>query len=283
MHAFNGSYDGEHLNHTAFPLGGLGAGMVCLDGVGSLSHVSLRNKPDILNQPQMYAAVCLRQPEGNVARVLEGPVLRHKVFGSGGAGGVGGTGKGSSTFGLPRFTNVAFEPRMPFATVRLDDPSLPIAATLTGFSPFIPNDGDNSSLPAAALEYELTNTSPQRVEGVFSYHAINLMKLHTPDTPDPAAHRVRRIDNGFVLSQSGRPEAIHEEGHFAITALASDVHVDAAWFRGGWFDAWTLVWNHVQAGDVVDNWPHDDGGLASSGASLCFLGTGGEKQKSEGE
>ena len=43
---YNGSYTGEHLNHVAFPLGGIGAGMFCLEGTGALSHVSLRGRAE---------------------------------------------------------------------------------------------------------------------------------------------------------------------------------------------------------------------------------------------
>ena len=42
---YNGPYQGEYLNQIAFPLGGIGAGMVCLEGNGCLSHVSIRHQP----------------------------------------------------------------------------------------------------------------------------------------------------------------------------------------------------------------------------------------------
>ena len=40
--AYNGSYTGEFLNRLAFPIGGMGAGMFCLEGTGSISHMSVR-------------------------------------------------------------------------------------------------------------------------------------------------------------------------------------------------------------------------------------------------
>ncbi|MFN8580343.1 MAG: hypothetical protein U0163_05105 [Gemmatimonadaceae bacterium] len=42
--AYNADYEGARLNRLAFPMGGLGAGMVCLEGTGALSHVSIRNE-----------------------------------------------------------------------------------------------------------------------------------------------------------------------------------------------------------------------------------------------
>src|SRR5213075_606889 len=103
--AFNGPYTGEHLHHVAFPLGGIGAGMVCLEGTGALSHVSLRHKPDVFNEPAIFAAVCVkRRGKPNIARVLEGPVPDWKKFGSPGSG----NGSGGSTYGLPRFREATF-------------------------------------------------------------------------------------------------------------------------------------------------------------------------------
>ena len=45
---FNGPYENEYLNRVAFPMGGIGAGMIALEGTGGISHVSVRNRPDIL-------------------------------------------------------------------------------------------------------------------------------------------------------------------------------------------------------------------------------------------
>lgn len=57
---YNSVYAGERLNRIAFPMGGIGAGMVCLEGTGALSHVSLRNHPDVFNEPMVFAAVCVK-------------------------------------------------------------------------------------------------------------------------------------------------------------------------------------------------------------------------------
>ncbi|MBN1637079.1 MAG: hypothetical protein JW920_11220, partial [Deltaproteobacteria bacterium] len=78
--AFNTTYTGECLNRIAFPMGGIGAGMVCLEGNGCISHVSVRHHLDIFHQPFMFGAVAVRGLE-NGAKVLEGPVQDFKIFG----------------------------------------------------------------------------------------------------------------------------------------------------------------------------------------------------------
>ena len=35
-HAFNGDYTGKYLDRVSFPIGGIGAGMFCMDGTGSV-------------------------------------------------------------------------------------------------------------------------------------------------------------------------------------------------------------------------------------------------------
>ena len=60
QHTYNGPYAGKHLDRVAFPLGGIGAGMICLEGTGTLSHVSLRGQPNVFNEPLMFSALCIR-------------------------------------------------------------------------------------------------------------------------------------------------------------------------------------------------------------------------------
>src|SRR5215467_3792114 len=62
--AFNSPYVEQYLNQIAFPLGGIGAGMICLEGTGALSHVSLRNRPEVFNEPCIFAAVSLKGQPG---------------------------------------------------------------------------------------------------------------------------------------------------------------------------------------------------------------------------
>lgn len=78
---YHGEYLGECLNQVAFPLGGIGAGMICLEGTVALSHVSLRNHPEVFNEPCVFAAISVKGKRPG-ARVLEGPVPARKLFGA---------------------------------------------------------------------------------------------------------------------------------------------------------------------------------------------------------
>ncbi|HEY4205185.1 MAG TPA: GH116 family glycosyl-hydrolase, partial [Puia sp.] len=252
---YNSTYTGEYLNRPAFPVGGLGAGMFCLEGSGAISHMSVRNKPEIFLEPSLFAAITVKGFK-NGAKVLEGPVPAWKFFGQRGTG----NGAAGTTFGLPRFAKASFAAKFPFGTVKLQDEDLPLTVQITGWSPFIPTDEDNSSLPIGALEYKFVNKGTTTIEAVFSYNAKNFMA-----TAKDAANSIGRIDNGFVLEQEGTAEKPFLQASFAIFTDDAGTIVDHCWFRGGWWDPITMAWNAVRDGDIKATEPVDKD---APGASL---------------
>ena len=232
---FNGKYQKEYLDKIAFPIGGIGAGMFCLEGTGAISHVSLRHYPDVMNEPYTFAAIYVKGVE-NGAKVLEGQVPTWKLFGPAQSG----LGRGDKTYGLPRFEEAVFQARFPFATVDLKDKDMPLAAKITGWSPFIPTDADNSSLPVGVLEYQFTNTSDKAIETVFSYNTKNFID---------GQGTIRGVKNGFVLEsdQNNSGLAIYVDNAAAV--------VDHCWFRGAWFDPQTVVWDNIRYGRIADKQP----------------------------
>ncbi len=97
-------------------MGGIGAGMFCIDGTGSISHMSVRNKPDVFNEPCMFAAISVKGIE-NGTRVLEGQVPDWKKFGQPGSA----NGSESTTFGFPRYREANFTAKFPYAYIELHD------------------------------------------------------------------------------------------------------------------------------------------------------------------
>jgi len=255
-HRYNAEYVGDRLHRVAFPMGGMGAGMICLEGTGALSHFSLRHRPEIFNEPCTFAAVCVKGKK-NIARVLEGPVPGWKLFGQPGTG----NGANGTSFGLPRFREASFRARFPFGIVTLRDKDVPLAVEITGWSPFEPNDPDNASLPVAALECRFTNNSSATIEAVFSWNARHFMAIGN----NP--RWVLRAADGFILKGGAGKDKPHEEGAFSATVNDPNVKVNCAWFRGGWFDPLTMAWRDIAAGACVERQPVREGG-ASPGASL---------------
>ena len=117
---------------------------------------------------------------------------------------------------------------------------MPLAAKITGWSPFIPTDADNSSLPVGVLEYQFTNTSDKAIETVFSYNTKNFID---------GQGTIRGVKNGFVLEsdQNNSGLAIYVDNAAAV--------VDHCWFRGAWFDPQTVVWDNIRYGRIADKQP----------------------------
>lgn len=245
---YNTPYTGDYLNRIAFPIGGLGAGMFCLEGTGALSHLSVRNRPEIYNEPAMFAAISIKGLE-NGAKLLEGPVPSWKYFGPRGTG----NGQAGATYGLPRFAHAGFTAAFPFATIDLHDPDLPIQTTITGWSPFIPTHQDNSSLPVGALEYTFSNKGATAIDAIFSFNTKNFLA----HDDDKSVNSIGPIQNGFVLKQ--------DNNSFTIFTDDPKTVVDHCWFRGGWWDPFTMAWNTVKEGRTRDTAPVDKG---APGASL---------------
>ncbi|MGZ5134433.1 MAG: GH116 family glycosyl hydrolase, partial [Flavitalea sp.] len=253
-HRYNDSYTGEYLNRIAFPIGGIGAGMFCVEGTGAISHMSVRNKPEVFNEPGLFAALSINGIS-NSAKILEGPVPSWKKFGQPGAG----NGSGGAITGLPHFQQAIFKARFPFATIDLSDNDLPIKVQITGWSPFIPTDENNSSLPVGGLEYNLSNSSNTAIEGVFSYNARNFLRV------EAGKNSIRKLKNGFILSEDGTKEKPHLKGEFGIYSDQEETIIDHSWFRGGWWDPLTMAWNTIKSGEPKTVEPVESG---APGASL---------------
>ena len=250
QHTPNGPYKGANLNRVAFPIGGMGAGMFCLEGTGAISHLSVQNRMDFFNEPACFAAVCVLgdTPEQNVARIIEGPIPDWKFFGRAGSS----NGSPGTTYGLPRFRNCSFEAQFPFSTVSLaPDAKMPLKAAIVGWSPFTPGDADSSSLPLGALEYSFTNPTDKPIKAIFTFNSPNMMDRNGS---------IDQIDDGFVLYRSAETNNRETKGAlaFVVDKSASGLDktvIDHCWFRGGWWDPLTIAWDNVEKGRIIESAP----------------------------
>lgn len=167
---YNKVFYGEELSHIAFPIGGLGSGMFCIEGTGAISNLSFHHYPELFHEPCTFAAIHIDGAH-NGTKVLEANVPEYKIFGRRD----GGMGVGGTTWGLPRFDEGHFKARFPFANISLSDNDIPLDVDITGWNPFIPGDEDNSGLPVGGIEYSFKNTSSECVNAVFSFNTRNFM------------------------------------------------------------------------------------------------------------
>ena len=164
------TYEGDYLRRVAFPLGGIGTGCISLSGTGKLVNWEIFNNPNKGFQPR-YSFLSLwaqtedddpvfKVLEGQLTERLDGPMyITQQMW-------YGGNGLGpqqTQGAGLPRFRHCQFVGRFPFAKVILTDENVPVEVEIEGWSPFIPGDDRNTSLPVAILSVTLKNTTNKDV------------------------------------------------------------------------------------------------------------------------
>ena len=201
---YNEKYTGEYTSRIAFPIGGLGTGMFCVEGSGAISNMNIRHKTEMLNEPTMFAGLYLKGVD-NGSIVVEGQVPDWKKFGQPqSTKGYGGT------WGLPRFKDCDFEVKFPFAKLRMSDDELKMDVTMKVWNPFIPTDENNSGLPVAGFEYTFKNKYAKEVEAIFSYNSKNFVDIRN------GGASIRPIENGFIISQKGTETQPFHQADFAI-------------------------------------------------------------------
>ncbi len=253
------SFTGPQLLQIAMPMGGIGAGCVCLNGHGGLQDFSLRHRPAFTALPDGHgnsesAFATLRVKRANqpaMTRLVEGPFPVEKIYDQG----LQAQGYRHGGFeGMPRFQMSAFHAGYPFGRVEISDPNIPVKINVIGWNPFIPLDDHNSSLPCAILEYVLENTSNETVEAQFGYHLSHLATLRAPRgstrIPDAMA---RKFGESGLLYTNSADHGDEKSGSIALAVVGQRARVKSTWLRGGWFDAISSLWRELETGNFVEN------------------------------
>ncbi len=150
------TFSGDRTAQIALPVGGIGAGCICLNEYGGLQDFSVWNHPATTALPEGYAsskaafAILRVKGPSPVTKLVEGPFPILKIYDQG----LQGEGYRRGGFeGLPRFAKCVFRGEYPFGEADISDPSVPLQVSLSAWNPFIPLDDRNSGIPCAILEY----------------------------------------------------------------------------------------------------------------------------------
>jgi non-lysosomal glucosylceramidase len=265
------SYDQEHLDRIAMPIGGIGTGTISLGGRGDLRDWELMNRPAkgfiptfprIRRGPQRlgpFFALYAKSTSGEaVARALEGPLLTEDYEGEFGAP--------VPNHGLPRFRNCRFDAAYPLGQVILGDPAVPLAVRIEAFNPMIPGDVEKSGLPVAVIRFVLTNRTSRFVAAAVCGSIPNFIGSKSSETgnsaeePTVGRNRFRkgRLIQGLVLDAPTVDSRSESWGTLALTTTADD----EVSHRTSWLEA---KWN----GSLLDFWDDfsEDGRLTKTRAS----------------
>jgi uncharacterized protein (DUF608 family) len=265
------SFTGDRATQIAMPMGGIGAGCVCLNGYGGLQDFSIGNHPSTTALPEGFtasrAAFAILHIKGTspITRLVEGPFPVLKIYDQG----LQGEGYVRGGFeGFPRFGNCVFKGEYPFGEAKLSDSAVPLQVTLTAWNPFVPLDDKNSGIPCAILDYTLLNASSHPIEYEFSYHLSHL----APGCSSEESNSRNTVipDRGVFLHNLEEPNA-ESFGSASLIAIGSKPRIKGMWLRSpGWrFDSLSALWREVSTGNFTANEGSNE--IDKSGRNGCSI------------
>ena len=247
------AYFGPRSKYVRFPLGGIGSGGFSISGSGRLVDWSIRNRPALqgTNGYSHFAVKAERDGKLLDARVLNGPYEGDPSGSPGMRPVFDGFGHGAnrqSLVGVPHFTEVAFYGRFPTADLVFQDKRFPGGVRVTAFSPFIPHDDRDSSMPVAMFAIELANTTDTTIDYTIAATLGNYGR-------NSGAHSFVRRDGVSSLHLAAPdinlPQA--ERGDLTIATDAEDVQHQDYHYRGQWFDDLTVYWkDFARSGPLLE-------------------------------
>ncbi len=239
----------KDLETIGMPVGGIGAGQLYIAGDGKLAHWDIFNlstpgygyplSPAEVQLPLRQGfAVELQQGDGRTVRPLD----------------------------IDGFPDVAFRGEYPVATVDYLAADFPLAVTLSAFSPFIPLNADDSSLPATVLQFSVKNNSDQTVRGTLAGWLQNGVCHESGGTyPGDLRNVVRQTPLATMLVSSARATAPQAVSRDPLTL--ADFEGDS---YGDWQAEGTAFGTKPAHGTLTNQNPVD--GFQGQGLVNTFLG-----------
>lgn len=199
-------YRGADLKFIGMPVGGICAGQLYLGGDGQLWHW------DIFNSPVETGSGHYKDPLTPEDSVDQGFALRI----------VSGAKEEVRPLDAKGFPGVTFCGEYPIGTVTYADLAFPLEVKLEAFSPFIPLNLDDSSLPATVMKFTVKNTSQSVVEAELGGWLQNVVSYKSGQLfPVVRTNRAERTD-GAVLLECGFRELPSAGQHQDRPAIVFD-------------------------------------------------------------
>jgi len=259
-------YAGGDLETIGMPVGGLCAGQLYLTGDGRLVDW------DIFNQNRNTGAGAVnyrvgRPPEETVTggrlepapEVGQGFAIRV----------VSGERTIDRTLDRNGFPAVRFNGEYPIARVEYWDPASPVTVHLEAFSPFIPLDTEDSTLPVTILRFVLRNTSARAAEVTLAGWIENGVCLHSG-----ASFADRFVRRNAPLRTDALTGVLSSARILDVPVPAGRDPVVFADFEGGDYGAWTVDGEAFGARPARGTLPEQNpvSGFAGRGLVNTFLG-----------
>jgi non-lysosomal glucosylceramidase len=237
-------YTGVNTREISFPLGGIGSGCVGLAGNGRLVDWEIFNHPGKFSFNGMSHFAVRAQKNGKVidARILNGDLqppysgtYSEKLF-----NGFGWGPSRNNLCGMPHFREHEFNGEFPVAEITFREPDFPGAAKLCAWSPMIPGNACDSSIPAACFEIEVANCENETIE----YSVVGVLSSPFTHQGSKNIYYSDRDTHQLIL-KSGLAENDFEYGELSLSTGFPDVSCQEYWYRGPYVDDLEVYWNDM--------------------------------------
>lgn len=232
---------------TKFLLGGIGTGTVSLTASGQLTDFEIQNKPQKGNKPS-YSFFCMRIAQGDkvVMRVLEAAPQPPFEAPDGFLPQHGPAG--------PRMQASSMRVKYPFAEIKFKDQRLPVKVKLQAFTPFIPLDAENSSIPGFVMRYVVKNTCDEDLDISLVGSMPNMMEgAPAQDSNDNRSNTFMQ-ENGLsgILFDAKADPSSAKYGQCFLSCKTENPIAQADWYSGGWWDNIQYFWNDLMFDGNLD-------------------------------
>jgi len=263
------TYDSDHLDRIALPLGGIGTGTVSLGGRGDLRDWEVANRPAKGFTPPGCFFALWAKPAGKapaVTRCLEGQIPPERYEGAFGCA--------VPNHGLPRFRHCSFAAAYPLGQVFLTDPDVPVDVRIEAFNPLVPADAEASGIPMAVLRFVLRNRTSKAVNASVCGSVLNFIGADGSNTPIGFAgmpnirgaikgNRNKQVKargvQGVLMSTDALATTDERFGTLAIatTAATGGVTARTAWAKKSWGGAVQDFWEDFSLDGRLEPRAHD--------------------------
>lgn len=198
-------YRGNELKTIAMPVGGVTAGTVYLTGDGRLAHWDIFNHtPDSSVGNKCYET---REPD---FPLQQGFSIRATIDGK----------TSDRTLDSHGFPDVTMVGEYPIGWVTYEDNHFPLRLTLQAFSPFIPLNASDSTLPATILQFKIDNPSNSTVTAELTGLLENAILCNSrSEKTGTRINRVGHDDQSTILECSAEPASLEYAPDFGTMAL----------------------------------------------------------------
>jgi len=269
------TYTGKHLNEIAFPLGGIGTGCLSLSGSGQLVDWEIFNRPNKGYRPDYTFFTLFAQEKGGepVFRVLEGRLQPPYQGYSHGAQQFRGFGFGPPLVfgsGLLHMAECTFTGGFPFCRIDFADERVPVQVATEAWSPFIPLNDQDSSLPVAIFDVTLTNTTGRRVNTTVALGLQNV--LGWPVMGENVNRWVEQdAYRGIVMTTEKHPPDAARFGTMALLSPDTEITYQLRFPGTHWFAATESLMDEFGTTGEFSG-PREEESSANGGGHVAQLG-----------